>query len=248
MKKHSFKIITTLSLILIVFFLGKGKSLSKDSEKISCAKDTYNQIDLMRAEWEANLDELVKQEKPASKMVDEAYESMRTYKCWLNYLCDSVTFSSNKFEEKYMKIFQDNPEIVSTYIHKRDSCLPPEELDMKNTSIHFMSSCTADATNNNVPDNIYKNLTMCQQYLAKEFPEYNAEDSSSIEKSRNNSLAMTIVEDKIKNTSSKQESRIISNKLSSIITNMMSLEISMNKLKEKIFKINLIPCYISKCD
>ena len=43
--------------------------------------------------WSDNLDTLMGQEKPASEMVDEAFENMRTYQCWLDYICRAVQFS-----------------------------------------------------------------------------------------------------------------------------------------------------------
>lgn len=45
------------------------------------------------ADWNSYVNDLLAQPKPTSKKVDEAFNSLRTYDCWVRYVCESVRVS-----------------------------------------------------------------------------------------------------------------------------------------------------------
>ncbi|MBN2307227.1 hypothetical protein JXD20_04540 [Candidatus Peregrinibacteria bacterium] len=58
-----------------------------------CCIDYHEALEAVKVDWQNNLEQLTAQEKPASEMVDEAYESLRTYDCWMEYICRAVLYS-----------------------------------------------------------------------------------------------------------------------------------------------------------
>src|SRR3989338_1174732 len=92
-------IITILGLVVLAPPLYSKTNLPYPTPKeikggLSVCKQVFiNKMSEMRSAWEVNLETLTSQEKPASEMVDEAFEGVRTYRCWLEYLCRSVRYS-----------------------------------------------------------------------------------------------------------------------------------------------------------
>lgn len=64
-----------------------------DTSYQGCCVDYNEALDAVKRDWQANLQQLVNQERPVSEMVDDAYESLRTYNCWAEYICRAVEFS-----------------------------------------------------------------------------------------------------------------------------------------------------------
>lgn len=60
-----------------------------------CCIDYREALDAIKRDWLANLKQLTSQEIAASKMVDDGYESLRTYNCWAEYICLAVQYSGH---------------------------------------------------------------------------------------------------------------------------------------------------------
>jgi len=73
---------------------GINKCSSDDGlNHMMCCIDYNEAMDAVKRDWDTSLQALIDQEIPASEMVADAYESMRTYNCWLEYICRAVEFS-----------------------------------------------------------------------------------------------------------------------------------------------------------
>ena len=82
--------------------------------------------------WSDNLDDLMDQEKPDSEMVGEAFENMRTYQCWLEYICRSVQVSG----------YMSPTSILSTGLTSKElgivpGCQAPEDMGLLTTREAF---------------------------------------------------------------------------------------------------------------
>jgi hypothetical protein len=97
-----------LIVIIILVFIGsaaiapdifsantsKYTDVCKVGDNVNYCCVSYNEaMGAVDKAWSDNLDTLMAQEKPGSEMVDEAFENMRTYQCWLEYVCRSVQYS-----------------------------------------------------------------------------------------------------------------------------------------------------------
>jgi hypothetical protein len=60
-----------------------------------CCIDYNEALDAVKRDWQNSLQQLINQEKPASEMVDDGYESLRTYDCWAEYICRAVQYSGH---------------------------------------------------------------------------------------------------------------------------------------------------------
>ena len=77
----------------------------------------------VKESWSENLKTLLDQEKPASEMVDEAFENMRSYHCWMEYICRAVQYSAWADPETVY-----NTGITSKHIGTIPGCQAPEEM------------------------------------------------------------------------------------------------------------------------
>ena len=98
MKKITIPIIAITALIATIIGWRAETYSATDlpyPKPVDCTEVTVNEMHLMRKDWNANLQTLLDQEKPTSEKVDDAFSDMRTYRCWLDYLCEAVLFSGN---------------------------------------------------------------------------------------------------------------------------------------------------------
>ncbi len=97
----------------------------KSSKKECCLQ--YNEaIESTEQDWKDNLQTLVDQQKPASEMVDEAYENLRTYNCWLEYICRSVQYSGYAPIESVL-----GTAITSKHVGQAPGCQKPEDIKLE---------------------------------------------------------------------------------------------------------------------
>ncbi|MCK5606257.1 hypothetical protein KAR91_30435, partial [Candidatus Pacearchaeota archaeon] len=110
-------------------------------EPVDCGQSTSNEMALMKAGWNTNLQSLLNQEKPASEMVEEAYEGARTYRCWLNYLCETVLFSGGAPPEVMKKEGGGDIEITREHVDPLPGCLPTGDIEIPGTKLRYMPLC-----------------------------------------------------------------------------------------------------------
>ena len=97
-----------------------------DEEYDMCCIDYNEAIYAATKDWEANLKRIAAQERPASEMVEDAYESLRTYNCWLEYICGAVQYSGHAPIESTL-----NTGLTEEQIGRVPGCQAPEDLRME---------------------------------------------------------------------------------------------------------------------
>ncbi len=216
------------------------------SKPNSCSQKIENEMFIMNAGWTANLNAIINQEKPTSQKVDEAYESLNTYKCWLNYLCEAVIYSGNA-DEKGLK----NNQLTKENIPTIPGCLPIQELEIPNTQIQFMPLCKEEDDSNTKLANIQANFEGCQQLLQFQFyniDQANPKATDSTQQVQQRSGAFITLERTLKTASANQKGRLLANKIRDITLKMQGMESNMTLLREALNKFDsLIPCVIDQC-
>jgi len=264
MKKIIFPIITLA--IIAIFIIFKADTSSSEAipyPKIEgnnpsqCLQSTANELVRMRNAWNNNLSSMLAQEKPTSDMVDEAYESMRTYRCWLEYLCQDILYSGNadktKIEKEEAKGIN-----IGIYLKAMPGCMDAEDIQIPGTKLKFMPHCHVDSTYDYKNTIIETQFQECQALLKAEFADPNSTDSfqtvgtlnaSDIKKIKSQSSAFIGLESALKTKSAGQKSRILQEKLNSILNKMSGMEYAINILSGHISRFDQkMPCFISKCD
>jgi hypothetical protein len=234
--------------------------------------------------WSENLNNLTDQEKPASAMVDEAFENLRTYECWLEYICRAVDYSGYASPDTVL-----DGGLTSKEIGKIPGCQAPEDMglvtgwdsfvnflkedwsileviykpeqetatfDMEfadtffnENKIPFFPQCMSDMTNKNrTPDFVTarENYENCIAVLDSKFACKG--DEESLKDCTTKSVAFVQLENALKKSNADQKARVFENKLSDIITKMLTLEFHTEYFKTKLENLNnLYECYPPKC-
>ncbi|MBN2095910.1 hypothetical protein JW752_00730 [Candidatus Peregrinibacteria bacterium] len=219
----------------------------------ACVQVVANEMTLMRNGWQENLNTMLDQEKPTSEIVDEAFESLRTYRCWLDYLCETVLFSGNA--EPFDMINQETKEplkLTNEHIDKLPGCVAPENIEIPGTNLHYLEECSAYDSGGWTLPLANKNYESCRRLVNMDFSEL--EDSGSLttsqlEKFKENSKAFIGLERALKVNNGEKKNRALQNKLSSILEKMLAMENHMELLKQHLFRLDaMLPCLATKCD
>lgn len=243
------KSLLIIGLIIIVATVSLGvNTYSKYTNPQTCQQAVINEVDLMRTAWNTNLQSLMEQEKASSEKVDEAFEGMRTYRCWLDYLCKMVSYSGNGNETELSKYAIDTI----------PGCLPPKNIIIPTTKLKFIPQCRVSKANagTNTLEETQANYKMCKDMVALEFyadPEEKkgkiTDSSQALEEFKDRSSAYIGLERALKGDSASQKSRVLKNKLNSILSRMHGMETNMVTLNNYMTKFDsLLPCLIGKCD
>ncbi len=229
-----------------------------------CLQSTANELVRMRNAWNANLSALTAQEKPASDMVDEAYESMRTYRCWLGYLCQAVLYSANA-DEKSLKNQDGSEANFGAFLKTQPGCAKAEDVQIPGTKLKFMPHCKVDAGTTTPIALAQTQYDQCQALIQAEFADpstLSTADSDSkqehkigildadlVKKVKQNSSAFIGLESALKTKSAGQKSRILQEKLNSILLKMQGMEAHINVLSGHMSRFDQkLPCLAAKCD
>jgi hypothetical protein len=211
----------------------------------TCRQSIENERFLMDAAWQSYLDTLETQEKPASEMVDEAYESLRTYRCWLDYLCLSARFSAGADEVNAPKV-GNGPEafspIIDSQIGTISGCAAPEDIRYGDRALRVLDNCKANTSEAREIVAIgATNYESCRELVFRDF--YSAEGANA------DSPAFTRLERKLKQVSADQKNRVLTRKLASIGGKLKGLEANLNRLSSQVGKVySKLPCLVAKCD
>jgi hypothetical protein len=218
----------------------------------ACQKTMANQIYLMRSGYSQNLNTLLAQEKPTSDMVDEAFEGLRTYRCWLDYLCEAVLYSSNADPDatKYS-----GGKLSTLEIDQVPGCAKPENIQIPGTQIQYIPACSASGQKNLVNENTINlaqtNFADCHKLVEQDFADIPQNPSKKDVNTfgKDQSPAFIGLEKALKANSADQEVRPLRDKFESILLKMQGMENHMTFLKEQIESLDArIPCYCEKCD
>ncbi len=219
---------------------------------MSCLHVVANEIMLMNNGWQENRQTMLDQEKPTSEIVDEAFESMRTYRCWLDYLCEGVLFSGNA--DPLIMIDQTTKEPLTftwEHIDKLPGCTAPENVEIPGTKLKYLEQCHVGREQTIAT--IYGNYISCRKLVNLDFTELEESNKSpskiDLESFKQRSKAFIGLERDLKVDNGKKKNRALQNKLSSILNKMMAMESHMELLKQHLFKFDaMLPCLATKCD
>ncbi len=118
-------------------FSEQGSPYAKDCNYNACCIAYSEGMDTIKNAWNKNLSDMMNQEKPASEMVDEGFESLRTYQCQLEYTCRAVYYSGYGTPESA------EGGLTSAHLGVIPGCQAPEDLgvvDGWDTFVNFLKS------------------------------------------------------------------------------------------------------------
>jgi len=210
------------------------------ASSVNCVRSAANTAYLMRKAWTDNLNALLAQEKPTSEKVDDGYESLRTYRCWLDYLCKAVQYSGPAAKSATLKDPK-NPNsgyrpLTKGEISQVPGCASPNGMEIPGLQIQYIPACRVG--NVDTVESTQANFSDCRKLVEREFS--GDPDTSLAFIALNNSLRMD---------SANGEIKPLKEKFSSILLQMLAMEDHMTSLKEQILTLDKkMPCYVGKCD
>ena len=222
----------------------------------ACAQSVANQIFLMRKGWQDNLKPMMDQEKPTSEITEDAFESLRTYRCWLDYLCETVLFSANQDDSKMAAYKGPNArplewteiDRLSPHWFSWSGCTFPGLVEIPTTTLKYLPECNVG--NVDTAGKTQANLDMCHRLIHQELagvPE--GSSPQAIEAFKDASPAYIGLERTLRMKSADQSIRPMQEKLTEILLKMQGMENHMGFLKNQIESLDKrLPCYIKKCD
>lgn len=236
-----------------------------------CCIDYNEALDAVKRDWEENLQKLIGQEKAASDMVEDGYESLRTYNCWMEYICRAVQYSGHAPIESAI-----GTGLRSEHLGTVPGCQDPEDLLMKSEYNQFMETmkdvliigvpiekveqafidnkinyfprCQTDEESNNRSPNITQAKTQydnCKRALELNFGCPKETDDVLCPES---SSAFVTLENVLKKRHGDQKAAALERKLSTIITKMHAMEEHVGYLSKYLQSLeNRFKCYAAKC-
>lgn len=241
-----------------------------------CCIDYNEAIDAVEQDWEDNLQKLIDQQKPASQMVDEAYENLRTYDCWLEYVCRAVEYSGYApIQSAY------GTGLTSAHLGRAPGCQLPEDLKMESNyneftqgmkqvpllgsaivakdnlyvqnKINFFPSCMSDPINNQSPNVSVANTNFqaCKVTIEEKFgcnKEEIISDPEQFKKCMESSNAIVKMETAIKSSAADQKASTLQRKLSTIVNKLNAMEEHVGYLSNFLKQLDLrLDCIASQC-
>ncbi len=110
-------------------------SAAPETNYDKCCIDYYTALEAVKQDWLANLIKITNQERPASDMVEDAYESLRTYNCWAEYICKAVFYSSYAPADSSI-----GTGLKEEHIGTVPGCQDPDNLRMEHEYNQFLHS------------------------------------------------------------------------------------------------------------
>ncbi|MDH5596957.1 MAG: hypothetical protein OEY44_02540 [Candidatus Peregrinibacteria bacterium] len=234
-----------------------------------CCIDYNTAMDAARTDWENHLDQLIDQEKPASEMTGEAYESLRTYNCWLEYICRSVEYSTRAEPKSALG------GLTSDQIGVVPGCQAPEdillEVEVNNffealkqipvvgilpseyddlfvaNRVNYFPSCYV-GTRGPLVAEIDKNYSQCKASISQYFncTEENFRDGDN--SCLNGSQPFVMVEGALKKANADQKARVLEKKLSTVVSKLQTMESHMGYFSNFLQQLDArFACYAKEC-
>ncbi len=213
-----------------------------------CGKTAANIGYLMRKAWEKNLNSIIVQEKPTSEKVDDGYESLRTYHCWLDYLCEAVQYSGSASESATLKDTK-NPgsgqrPLTTGEINQVPGCTSPDGIEIPDMKLEYIPACKA--LDVNTVAETQTNYLDCRMLVEREFA---GDPNGKSDFDPSASLAFITLNNSLRSDSADGELKPLREKFSSILLKMLAMEDHMTTLKEQVLTLDKkLPCYVGKCD
>ncbi len=212
-----------------------------------CEQAWRNGIDLLRAGWQQNLQALVSEPKPTSDMVDDAFDDLRTYRCWLEYLCESVAYSGTANAKASA-----GTGLTSAHLATVPGCQKPQDLTLSEEWQRRWSSVITSGVPK-LPSYDPKRFTYIPQCaVGREAALFTRQACTAAIAEEfsvtSDSLAVTTLRRTLQSNSGEQKARALSEKLEGILTRMQSMELHATSLKGLIDQFDArMPCYLATC-
>jgi len=226
----------------------------------ACLQSIANEASIMKDSWNANLALLMQQPKAPSDKVDEGFEGLRTYHCWLDYLCQAVLFSGNADENK-MTDGKGNQIPIGQFLNTLPGCIAPSKVVIPGTKLKYMPYCKISRNAEAYVGDTEAHYRQCQSLVQMEFADtteadtYYGDDSPGKlpaimkEKLKDQSGAFIGLENQLKSNAADQKSRVLQEKLADIVSKMHGMESHMDILKGYMEQFDQrLPCLAGKCD
>lgn len=270
--KHTKKIIG-LGLILFVSIslLQTQTSFSQEEEnpyEAQCGEDaccsTYHSaMDTAKEVWAGHLSQIVDQEEPASKMVGEGFESLRTLNCWMEYTCKAVLYSAVSNPENTQ-----GTGITSAHIDRIPGCQAPEDLSFETgwaafvdrlktgdpllddliqpNQLNFIPACMTDTITNNADANLNRAQFWYQSCLDLVTQTMGCDTAS--ESCTSQSSAFVALESTLRQANGRQKADALEQKLTHILNNLSGMQSAAHSVKEDLGKLDsLYSCRPGQC-
>ncbi len=255
MKKSIFLIIGVTMLSLVGLHKTTYSQIDLTyTEPASCKQARTNAFDVLEGAWEEQLQTIVDQPTPTSNLVDDAFESFRTYRCWLEYSCRAVLYSSSGDPKLALN------GLTKDHLGRIPGCVAPEKAGLPSDwskVLDAMASPFNDGTVYNPPKNKFAFVPQCvQPDLNAAEAEYNScltemnaritcEDPNDCAEE---SVAILKMQKLLTKTAASKKSRAVEEKLVGIVNRMLTMESRVNYLKQFISTLDdELECTSQQC-
>ena len=201
-------------------------------------------------------------------MVDDAFSDMRTYRCWLQYLCESVLVSggydylnADNNERITNKFIEEESKGVPFGSHLTDvpGCVSGDKITIPGTKLKYMPYCATGAHATDRFGNAETNNLTCLNLIGLEFSDINNPDLAKTEVGKASSKLKETLHDQssafvglvsaLKKNSGDQMGVVLQSKLQSILTKLSDTEAHMTSLKENMERFDQkLACLAPTCD
>lgn len=232
-----------------------------------CCIDYNEALDAARRDWQTTLRTIADQEKPASEMVKDAYESLRTYNCWMEYICGAVQYSGYAPVESAF-----GTGLKEAHLGRVPGCQSPDNLrmereynqlmlsmreipiagvlsvDITENKINYFPRCMTDPNNNRNPNILQAQLNYegCKRALELHFGCPDWIDEVFCPEFSN---AFVTLESTLKKSHADQKASALERKLADIVGKMSGMQEHVAYLSNFLTQLeNRFACYAPKCD
>ncbi|MBU0705724.1 hypothetical protein KJ657_02410 [Patescibacteria group bacterium] len=225
----------------------------------TCCIDYNEAMEAVKRDWQANLQQLVDQEIPASEMVEDGYENLRTYNCWLEYICRAVQYSGHAPIESSI-----GTGLTSEHLGVVPGCQKADNLRMESeynkflntlgkdtiteNKINFFPRCMTDSNDNRSPNisAAKSNYDGCKRALELNFGCPADVDEALCPEFSN---AFVTLENVLKKANADQKASALERKLGTILPKMHEMEMHVGYLDNFLQQLDSrFSCYAAKCD
>lgn len=219
-----------------------------------CCIDYNGALDAVKRDWHENLDKLKDQEKRASDMVAEGYESLRTYNCWVEYICRAVLYSGHapiesalgtglkevhlgivpgcqapdnlRMESEYNQFVKDLKDIpiVKIPVGAGEIVVDTFEDIMAENKINYFPRCQTDENNNNNSPNLIQARTNYDACKRDMELHFGCPKGSDKTTCPESSNAFVTLENVLKTAHADQKASALERKLGTIVTKLHAME------------------------
>jgi hypothetical protein len=209
---------------------------NKCDAKDDCCITYQNDMKSVKTDWNRIFTDIRAQEKPASEITKDAFESIRSYECQLKYICSAVHYSGVNHPLSAI-----GTGLTSSHMETIPGCQAPEEMNMSGAWGGFVETLREapliGIVGNILPGDLYQSakINFIPQCMTN--PLFNNEMPSLILAETNYTECLNAVNDEMSlrilalrqgmnQTQTSQKARVLEKKLYKIINGMQGMQSS----------------------